>query len=405
MNLSGLRNLGKTLLQERVWVGLGLIYLSAWWLPISLFWPLLHPGTRKPEGIDGPVSWLWKNYWGNSASLISFEILIPVGVILLLLSYRKEAKAALLKPGKKFPYVLIAGCAGLIVSHLIHLPSLATASLITIAVGGVLHLWGTRVLRALQVPFLYFLLMIPPPESVAGIASKLLGPLTLQLVVLTLKLVGKRALAQPPQLILDGVVMEAGGIGTEASSGASALTATAALVLLWALLRRWPLGRTLMVVISGALIALLLNVLRVDGALLLRGRSQGMSELVLQFNTYVLALGASALTLFLDSRLSRAARGDGWLGKVLGPLLKGWQASERGADRVLGSSEKVAKGAAVGIGRVLQVITAPFVFVLNLVINGLGAVFKLNARVNKKLDQRLQDADRARRKKKEQKRQ
>ncbi len=396
--------LGALLFRERRWVGLGLIYLSAWWLPISLFWPWLHPGTRKPEGIDGPVSWLWKNYWGNTASLISFEILIPVGVALLVLRYRPEAQAALARPGKKTPLVLIAGCLALIVSHLIHLPSLATVALITIAVGGVLFLWGTRVLRALRVPFLYFLLMIPPPESVAGIASKLLGPLTLQLAALSLKLVGKRALAQPPQLLLDGIVMEAGGIGTEASSGASALTATAALILLWALMRRWPVGRTLMVVVVGALLALLLNVLRVDIALLLMGRSRGLSGLVLQFNSYALALGAAALTLFLDTRLSRVARGTSWAGKRLAPLLINWRASERQADRILGSSEKVARGAVGGIGRVLKVVTWPFVFVLNLVIHGLGALFKLNVSLNKKLDQGWQSADRARRKKKEQKR-
>jgi hypothetical protein len=390
--------LWQVLRRERQWVALGAIYLMAWWLPLSLLWPLLHPGALKPEGIDGPVSWLWKNHWGVTHSPLSFQSLIPIGVVALLLGYRAEAAATLPRPGKKTPYLLMAGCVMLATSHLIHLPSLAIGALILIAVGIVTQIYGLQMLKALRVPFLFWLLMIPPPESLAGKALQLMGPLSVRGAGFSLKLIGKNVLVQPPQLSLNGISMEAGSVGTESSAGPAVLISVAVALLCWGLYRRWRLGRILMAVALGVFFGLVANILRIDIALLLRGATRVVSDFVLQANIWLLAIPSAALVLWCDTRAGKlAASGTGWLGKL---LARGWEVSGKGADRVVDKSAGAVKGVATGFGRVVLLLISPFVFLLNLVVNGLGRFFKFYGDGVKNLDKRWRAADRARQKKK-----
>jgi hypothetical protein len=383
---------------ERRWVLIALLYLSAWWFPLSLFWGLQNPGMARPEGIDGPLSWLWKNYWGVTWSPISFQSLVPLGVIALIWSRRDDARSTLKKPGKTTSWLFVGGCIALALAHLIHLPSLATAALIAIAAGIVTMVYGRAMLKALRAPFLFWLTMIPPPESLASIAMKLVGPLSVQLAALPLKLVGKNVLARPPQLILDGIPMEAGGIGTEGSAGVAAMSGAAAALLCWGLYRRWPFLRVLMLVILGVFLALLFNLLRIDLALLLRGSNRGASQWVLQANSWLLSLPATGLSLWLDARAGRlASTSTGRLGRL---LAHGWKLSGKGADQALERSEKVARGAAIGIGRLVRVLTAPFVYVLDLTSHAVVRLFRLLASSNAALERRFNAADRARRRKK-----
>ncbi|MGC4042216.1 MAG: exosortase/archaeosortase family protein [Armatimonas sp.] len=382
---------------ERQWVVLGIVYLAAWWLPLSLLWPILRPGSAKPEGIDGPVSWLWKNHWGVTHSPISYQILIPVGVALLIYRYRNEAAAVLPRPGKKTPLILLAGCVTLAVSHLIHLPALSVGGLIVIAAGVVAQVYGLKVLKALRVPFLFWVLMIPPPESLAGAILKVLGPLSASLAGLSLKLIGKHVIVQPPQMVLNTVTMEVGSVGTEPSSGASIITYVGALLIFWGLYQRWRVGRILVALALGVFFAVLGNILRIDIALLLRGPAHSFSDFILQANSLLMGLFVSALVLWLDNRAGKlATTSTGWLGKL---LASGWAASSKGTDRVIDSSAGVVKGAATGAGKVIYIVTYPFVFLLNGVVNGLGKLFGLFEASSDQMEKRWRKAEQARRNK------
>lgn len=400
--MTRLASLWKFIRTERQWVILGVAYLMAWWLPISLLWPLLRPGSLKPEGIDGPVSWLWKNHWGVTQSPLSFQGVIPIGVALLLYRDRAEAAATLARPDKKTPYLLIGGCLALAASHLIHLPSLAIAALILIAAGIVAQVYGLKMLKALRVPFLFWLFMIPPPESLAGVMLKIMGALSMQLAGISLKVMGKNVIVQPPQLVLNNVTMEVASIGTETSSGAAAVSCVAILLLFWGLYRRWRIGRTLMAIAIGVFCAVVGNMIRIDAALLLRASSVSLSDLVLQANSWLLAVPAAALTLWLDNRAGKlAAKSTGWLGKL---LASGWEVSGKGADKVMDTSAGVVKGAATGVGKVVTVAISPIVFVLNVIVNGIGKIFGLYGESTKVMEKRWREAERARRNNKAKKR-
>lgn len=311
--------------EQRQWIPLALAYAAAWWLPITWIWALFHPGAAHPEGIDGPVSWLWKDEWGKSESPNSFQFPLPVGVALLTWVRRAEMEALWQRilrreregrplPNRKTPLLACIACLGLLVSHLIHLPALAIASLIALGVGIVCLVYGTAFLVALRVPLLYWLLMVPPPASLITILSNIVSAGTIRIAVLTLRALGKSAVGTPPQLLVGGVSSEIGGVTTLGAGGASVLTLTAALALTFGLYRRDPVAIVLTRVGAAALLGLLLNVARVDLAMLVRvGGNSALSDQALALNVWFLVVPAALLACY----------GDGWVRKLKKSKMKG----------------------------------------------------------------------------------
>ena len=293
--------------EQRQWIPLALAYVAAWWLPITWIWALFHPGAARPEGIDGPVSWLWKGEWGSSESPNSFQFLIPIGVALLTWIRRAELEALWQRilrreregrplPNRKTPLIACIACLGLLASHLIHLPALAIASLIALGVGIVCLVYGTAFLTALRVPLLYWLLMVPPPASLITVISKIVSAGTIRIAVVTLRALGKSAAGNPPQLLVGGVSSEIGGVTTLGAGGASILTLTAALALTFGLYRREPAAIVLTRVGVAALLGLLLNVARVDLAMLVRaGGNSALSDQALALNVWFLVVPVTLL--------------------------------------------------------------------------------------------------------------
>ena len=297
---------------QRHWIPVALAYLAAWWLPITWIWAILHPGAARPEGIDGPVSWMWKDYWGKSESPNSFQLFLPIGVGLLIWNRRAEfaAQSARLRvreregrplPNRKSPWVVSLACVGLAVSHLIHLPALAIGSLIGIGVGILCLVYGSAYLTPLRTPLLYWILMVPPPASLITQISNMVSAGTIRIAAITLHAIGKPAVAAPPQLLLGQSAAEIGGVATLSSGGAAILALTAALTLTFSLYRREPPGRTLMRVMAGTVLGLMLNVARVDLAVMVRsvGNTE-LSDRVLTFNVWPLVLPAALLACYGD---------------------------------------------------------------------------------------------------------
>ena len=302
---------------HRPWIPVALAYLAAWWLPVSWIWSLAHPGVARPEGIDGPISWLWWDQWGRTDSPNSFQFFLPLGVALLtwdrrlelidawerVLRHEREGRK---RSNKRTPLVVVLGCCLLAVSHLTHLPSLAIASLIAIAAGVVVHIYGTAMLQPLRLPLTYWLLMVPLPASLSSKFATVVSNGTIRAAVATLHAFGKPAKAFPLQIQLGGTSIDVGSPMTLGAGGAAIFALASAIVLTHGLKQRRPWGKIFLRIGISAIFGLCLNVARVDLALLLRaGGSLSLADRLLALNVWFLALPAALLTIYGEAILRR----------------------------------------------------------------------------------------------------
>lgn len=141
---------------EAHWLLFAVPYLAAWWQPI--LWC-----TREDH------------WWDNAASALIFQPFLPLGAALLVWNDRERLAARLAQVRRQYgeknrkrygsPALLVFGALVVLVGQLVHISSIAIAGLLLLLAGAVLRLYGPAMLRALAVPLLFLLPMIPPPAS------------------------------------------------------------------------------------------------------------------------------------------------------------------------------------------------------------------------------------------------
>ena len=290
----------------RRWIPTVLAYAAAWWLPVSPLWALQHPGAARPDGIDGPLSWMWKDEWGRPGSPTGFQLLIPLGVALLIWDRRRALQTLDVREGGPLP--LLAGCLALIVAHLIHLPALAFAALIGIGIGALVMVWGAPAVRTLKVPLLYWLLMLPPPASTVSRIADLVSVLTMRVAALFLKILHRPAQVGAHRLDLGGSPLEVGYIHSLGSGGTAVVLTCAALLLTYGLHRRRSVSRILALVGAGAALGFLVNALRVAAAALLHPGSIALSERVRDIDAWLLVIPTVLGVILFDRRFVKLER-------------------------------------------------------------------------------------------------
>lgn len=377
------------------WCLLLLVYSLAWYTPLSWLWRLLHPGQPVPDGMDGPVSWNWR-WWLQASSPLSFQLLVPVGVLLLALRRRtqlddrwRQLRQRSLRPGERLlaRLCLGAGCGILLLSHLVHVITLAVLGLQLIGVGAVALIYGTQILRALTVPFLFWLIMTMPPESVPAKVEEKMMVLSARGAASLLRLQKRPALAEGWTLVEGGTSISL----SPASSGGALVSATLAFVLWQSLYTGRRRSQILLRLGVGALVALSLNFARVTLIGRIHPGSSDLADRLNSLNPWFLVPVSLGLTFGILAALGRFRPA-----ALAQPIRALSRTTEKPLDQMLESSGSVISRAGGG----LAPLGAPF----RLMAHGLEwlivAPFKLMTRSAQQIENRLKRWERARRKQK-----
>jgi exosortase len=116
----------------------------------------------------GPLQWAWKT-WSVPDSPQAYQPFVPLAAGFLVWVRRHEL-AGLYQSTRNSPrgqlWLVLIGCAILLTSHAAQLASISFFGLIVTGAGVVLYIYGARMLRALTVPILLLMTMIPLPGFV-----------------------------------------------------------------------------------------------------------------------------------------------------------------------------------------------------------------------------------------------
>ncbi|HVK05968.1 MAG TPA: archaeosortase/exosortase family protein [Armatimonadaceae bacterium] len=298
---SGMREFLGFLWTNSAWVLLlGIPYLAAWWLPF--YWCFRED-----------------RWWARWESAIIYQPFVPLGVAALAWADRK--RLSVVWEETKYRYserrrggtvlLLVLGCALLFGAHLVHVAAIAVAALILIAAGVVLRQYGGLVLRALSLPLLFFLTMLPPPSSLVSIAEKFFQTGGARAVASLMRGAATVNDKGVPRAVIGGSQVDI----TPAINGLNVVLLLAAVLLFVGMLRRMRALPTALLMTMGAFLGLLLNFARVIAVALTAGRSPALSEFLHGLNPLLIVLPALLLTFAAERRLQPAVE---WAGKRFG---------------------------------------------------------------------------------------
>jgi exosortase/archaeosortase family protein len=327
---------------------------------------------------------MWKGHWGNPNAPLSFQLLVPIGVAVLVAARRQRLAESwrglkrqeiqerkVLTGGSLVP--LAIGCVLLLGSHLVHLSLLAVIGLQLIAIGVVVRVYGRRMLKELIGPLVFWLLMWPPPETAVGHVVEIARRATARLAAVVLHLLGKPALGSNGTLLVGDAPLDL----TTAASGLATLLVVSIVLLCYGLVQRRTASRVALLVVFGGTLAVLTNLLRVVTAGMLAPGSPEMAQTVNALNPWFLAVPLIPLTLVLDRLGQRwGDRVEGVLAAVLRPLGRAVRAFTRPLDRGLTQSGKVAGAAGRGIAGIFR----PLVWLTDQTVRGFESLFKVLGR-------------------------
>ena len=232
---------------QRPWIALGAIALVLLYIPVTWFWEI----------------------WSAPDSPLSYQPLVPLGVVWLAWMEREPVKALYTELAHLFPisspkrhgklWPVLTGCFLMLVSYLMTLPPLAMLSFLLMVVGVIYYVYGPYVLNALRKPLSYFLVMAPVPNVIVSMATQ-----QLQLGCATVA--GQILALFHPQVKVVGTFIELPGYALEVvgpCSGVSILFPVAAMTIWLAMVRRMRLLPSLLLLCIGAALSLIMNVLRI----------------------------------------------------------------------------------------------------------------------------------------------
>lgn len=305
--LARLRALPAFLSRERHWLLLAIPFLLSW----------VAPFQTQDHPFDGLLRWCWAR-WANTNSVLAFQPLVPLGAGLLVWSRREDLKAQWARlmrnhpraddpkrHGNALPFAL--GCAVLFFGYCVQVKGVAVTGQVLIAVGAAYWVYGPVMLRALAVPLGFLCFLIPPPDSpIEKLAVKALYFSTEQAAVLLRLIhlpVSANIAGTSTFLRTDHYALE---FLPYVSDGSGNLVCTVMLVFWYALYRRLRPNAALLMLAGGAVLALVLNTLRMAAAGALYGATPGLATFIRDMNGWIINVTAFALSLALTRALFRA---------------------------------------------------------------------------------------------------
>jgi len=309
------------------------------------------------------------HWWSETNSPLFFQPFVPLLCAAFLWQDREKLREAWNQTSRSkrrgSPWLLWLGCAVILVSHLIHVLTVAAIGLVLVAAGIVFLAYGLNVLKASRRALLFGLLIIPPPATAVSRVAQIVGGQVWKIITIGLQTTGKICSMTPG---VGSANFQIGGQVFEVPYTQSAVIIWTAVALLFvAVWRRERFGKALILMASGALLATLLLVL-VPFAVLLLPVSPATSNL---FSLHPVFLSVIATTIpVLVIRRLRA-----WsdtLSQGSRALSKMGQAAQKATDKALsgggsrmdGSIGRAGRGVNRGfeaiMDRIGAAITKPF---------------------------------------------
>jgi exosortase len=252
-----------------------------------------------------PLRWCWGTWFAFDSSLI-FQPFVPLLSLALLLQQRPEfepiyRELALIYPpdspkrrGKL--WVVLLGCALMLIASVAMLPSLAMFSFVTIIIGGIYYLYGLPVTLALWQPLALLFLIVPPPGALVPQFTGLLQIGSAAVVAQILHLFHMDVHLQRQWVRLPEYSLQV----TPALSGMSVVLPVLVLTL-WQSLRLKVRLLNIPILLSiGLLLTLLVNALRLVALGLIGANLPRVADILTGFNSWILV----AVVFYLVYKIS-----------------------------------------------------------------------------------------------------
>lgn len=215
-----------------------------------------------------PFTWFWE-IWSAPDSPLSYQPLVPLGVLFLAWMDRGPVRAAYTELAYLFPanspkrqgkiWPVLTGCFLMLVSYLMTLPPLAMLSFLLMVVGVIYYIYGPFILNALRKPLSYFLVMAPVPNVIVSMATQ-------KLQLSCAAIAGQILAIFHPQVKVVGTFIKLPGYALEVigpCSGVSILFPVAAMTIWLAMVRRMKILPSILLLCIGAALSLIMNILRI----------------------------------------------------------------------------------------------------------------------------------------------
>lgn len=287
---ASLREFLTLLRREQQWLWIVVPYLLAWFVP---------------------AQWCWYQ-WTNLSQPLAFEPWIFLGTGLLIWSRRQDLAHQWNRLTTKYPpthrrrrgnaILLVAACILYLFSHIVQVKGITVFSLVLVALGIVYQVYGREIVKALTIPFLFFLLIIPPPDSAAdGMAVRFLN--------------ASLAIASRPLHVTsiqptgnNGRLVQMGDYSVEFdyhASGFNIVLHLCVLTLWYVLYRRLNPAYGVYLAVVGSVLGLGVNIVRIVAVGYLHPRNQALAEALHRFPAILIAVACFLAALLLMRLLSR----------------------------------------------------------------------------------------------------
>ncbi|MBC8142617.1 MAG: exosortase/archaeosortase family protein [Armatimonadetes bacterium] len=303
------------------------------------------------------------HWWIETDSPLFFQPFVPLLCAVIFWQDREKLREAWAQTSRSkrhgSPWLLYIGCVIILVSHLIHVLTVATVGLLVVAAGVIYLAYGWNVLKASRRALLFGLLMIPPPATMVSAAARIIGSQIWKIITIGLQAAGKICSMTPGvgtvNFQISGQVYEIG------YSQTAVIVFTGVALLFVAILRRERFGKALILMASGALLATLLSIIVPFLTLLLP--VSPLTDSLLKLHPAYLAVVSTLIPVLVIRRLrawsSTLSQGSRVLNKMGQAAQKATdKALSGGASRMDGSVGRAGRGVNRGFESVMDRIGA-----------------------------------------------
>ncbi|MBC8135356.1 MAG: exosortase/archaeosortase family protein [Fibrella sp.] len=334
---------------------------------------------RSPEWIIIIFAWLaaafipafWymgeDHWWSQPSSPLFFEPFVPLFSAALLWQDRNRLlEAWQMTPRNKrrgSPWLLYLGCLLVMVSHLIHVLTVAAIGLVVVAAGVIYLAYGPFVLKQSGRALAFALLFAPPPVKPVSMIAHWFSNSAWTKITAALQRLGQDAScttgADSTTLVIQGHVIAA------PNSQLTAIVITGFLLLFSGVWRRDRIGTVLLTMAFGSLLAGFLSMIIPFAALLLP--PSGLSDVLVQVHPLVLVAISVFLGILVRNRLARWLQTLSERSRIIGKMYSGVQkftdratagvVTRAGSGR---SGQRVTKGTEAMMDKFFAAISKPF---------------------------------------------